>query len=215
MWEVLCAKGVLKRRNLQRWGVFPCQESSQYTLLQEPPCCVELLSSFRCSNRGRSVFLQDVLSPHAKMVPATWSHESSPWRPPRGSPREFLDTADFPDVHKHFIQVWLNGKNNSCGFRPLWSPLNHERAVDSAVSWEEIAGNVKGSSVEDSLPKWENTASLQKAESGHTPLCTYISVLTVFLEAGPFLSCSAEVYVFLVLNLSSGKCPVNFSWLSI
>lgn len=31
--------------------------------------------------------------------------KSSPWQLPCGSPREFLDTADFPDVHKHFIQV--------------------------------------------------------------------------------------------------------------
>lgn len=131
------------------------------------------------------------------------------------TPCELLDTADLPDAHKHFMQVWLNGKNNSCRFRSLWSPLNHERAVDGAVSWEEIAGNVKGSSVEDSLPKWENTASLWKAEIGHIPLCVYISVVTVILEAIPFPSCSAEVYVFLVLNLSSGKCPVHFSWLSI
>lgn len=105
---------------------------------------------------------------HAQMAPVTRGNESSAQQPLRGSPSEFLGTVHLPYMHKHFIRVWLNGKHNSCRFCSLWFPLNHERAEDGALSWREIAGNVKGSSLQDSLPKWENTVSLWKAESRYT-----------------------------------------------
>lgn len=100
-------------------------------------------------------------------------------------PRGFLSTTDLPDVCKHFIQVWLNGKTNSSRFCSLWSPLNHDRAVDGAVSWEGIAGNVKGSSVDDSLLKWEDTASLWKAELAGGRFVLTFSFLPCFSK--PFL----------------------------
>lgn len=78
--------------------------------------------------------------PHAQMVTVTWSNESSPPPSPRGSPSEFLNTPGLPYSHKHFIQVWLNGKHNNWRFCSLWSPLNHEHAVGRCP---ELQGNCR------------------------------------------------------------------------
>ena len=127
------------------------------------------------------------------------------WQPLHVTSSESLDTFLFPSAHKHFIQVWLNGRiivaDCHCS---LWSSLNSEHAAEDAAGWKEKALNVKRwvpQSHLDQMKKYK--MSVWEAAINHALLCSSFSFLLHLMKKFPSVSGMFRCRSFFVLKVLS------------